>query len=240
MGIGNDPRYTHTRTFDPFPFPDPHDALRAELRAAGEELDAFRKARQAEHPRLTLTQMYNVREALRQGRALTPDEARIKDEGLILILNELHDRIDRLTLQAYGWPEGLSDEELLERLVALNRERAEEERRGVVRWLRPDYQKARAGVVELRPETAEMALEAAPGPAAGKPAFPVGLLDQTAAVTAALLAAPAPISAAEIAASFKQGRRAEPKIGAILAALARTAAAPTRDGGRTFQARRAA
>jgi hypothetical protein len=64
---------------------------------AGERLAAFRKARQAEHPRLTLTQMYNVREAIRAGRALTPDEARIKDEGLILILNELHDEIDALS-----------------------------------------------------------------------------------------------------------------------------------------------
>jgi hypothetical protein len=41
--------------------------------------------------------MYNVREAIRAGRALTPDEARIKDEGLILILNELHDEIDALS-----------------------------------------------------------------------------------------------------------------------------------------------
>ena len=33
-----------------------------------------------------------------------------------------------------------AEEELLARLVALNAERAEEERRGLVRWLRPEYQ----------------------------------------------------------------------------------------------------
>jgi hypothetical protein len=33
---------------------------------------------------------------------------------------------------AYGWSPSLSDEELLERLLALNLERAEEEARGVV------------------------------------------------------------------------------------------------------------
>ena len=32
------------------------------------------------------------------------------------------------------------DEIILERLVALNAERAEEERNGLIRWLRPEYQ----------------------------------------------------------------------------------------------------
>ena len=72
--------------------------------------------------------------------ALTADEERIKEQGLILILKELHDTIDRLTAEAYGWPVDLSDDEILERLVALNAERAKEEAAGHVRWLRPDYQ----------------------------------------------------------------------------------------------------
>jgi hypothetical protein len=33
-----------------------------------------------------------------------------------------------------------TDEQILERLVALNHERAEEEKRGLVRWLWPDFQ----------------------------------------------------------------------------------------------------
>ncbi len=41
---------------------------------------------------------------------------------------------------AYGWPPTLTDAEILERLVALNAERAKEEVSGLVRWLRPDYQ----------------------------------------------------------------------------------------------------
>jgi hypothetical protein len=40
----------------------------------------------------------------------------------------------------YGRPVDLPDDEILRLLVALNAERAEEESRGVVRWLRPDFQ----------------------------------------------------------------------------------------------------
>ena len=47
------------------PFPDPPEPLKAEIRAIAEELDAFRKQRQAAHPKLTLTQMYNVLEKLK-------------------------------------------------------------------------------------------------------------------------------------------------------------------------------
>ena len=35
-----------------------------------------------------------------------------------------HEKLDRAALAAYGWPEGLGDEEVLERLLALNLERA--------------------------------------------------------------------------------------------------------------------
>ena len=145
LGVGNDPRYSKSRVFDPFPFPDPPEALRSDIRLVAEELDAFRKARQAEHPGLTLTGMYNVLDKLKTGAALDANEERIGDEGLILILKELHERLDRLVLQAYGWPASLGDEEILARLVALNKERAAEERRGHVRWLRADYQIPRSG-----------------------------------------------------------------------------------------------
>jgi hypothetical protein len=40
------------------------------------------------------------------------------------VLKELHDAIDAATLDAYGWPHGLSEEEILCRLVDLNRERS--------------------------------------------------------------------------------------------------------------------
>ncbi len=183
--------------------------------------------------------MYNVREATRAARALTPEEARIKEEGLILILNELHDEIDALTLQAYGWPQALSDEEIVARLVALNAERAAEERRGQVRWLRPDYQKARAGLASVGGEQTEANL----GPLEFKSApetFPRDPVEQSAAVAAALAQASGPISAAAITARWRKDRRNDRKIESILAAFVRTGAASTPDGGQTFRARRAA
>ncbi len=65
---------------------------------------------------------------------------------------------------------------MIGRLVTLNKERAAEEARGIVRWLRPAYQKARAGIVEeAAPQTAEdqgeMLLVAQAG-AEQKPSFP--------------------------------------------------------------------
>ena len=48
-------------------------------------------------------------------------------------------------IRSYGWPATHLGEESLERLVALNAERAAEERRGMVRWLRPEFQNPQAG-----------------------------------------------------------------------------------------------
>ncbi len=42
---------------------------------------------------------------------------------LCRLANE-HARLDRAVFAAYGWEEGLGDEEILERLLALNLERA--------------------------------------------------------------------------------------------------------------------
>ena len=106
----------------------------------GEELDAHRKRQQAAHHKLTLTQMYNVLERLRAGKGIEGKDREIYDQGLIGILKDLHDQIDAAVAEAYGWPVDLSDEDILFRLVALNKERAEEEARGHIRWLRPEYQ----------------------------------------------------------------------------------------------------
>lgn len=134
------PVYNGTTCFDPFPFPDLTDDQRARLHALGEELDAHRKRQQAAHPKLTLTQMYNVLEKLRAGEAIEGKDREIYDQGLVGILRDLHDRIDAAVAEAYGWPADLGDEEILFRLVALNKERAAEEARGLIRWLRPEYQ----------------------------------------------------------------------------------------------------
>ena len=237
------PRYNKSKCFDPFPFPDPSDALKARIRAVAEELDALRKQRQAEHPDLTLTQIYNVLEKLRQGEALAEADEAIKDKGLVLIVKELHDQIDALVAEAYGWPENLSGEEILGRLVALNAERAAEERRGLVRWLRPDYQRARAGVAgraEARPDAEQ--LEAPLVVAAGKeqkPLFPAGDVERTAAVFAALSDARGPLDAKILARAFRQGAKAEPAIARVLASLARLGHIYTADG-RDYALRRRA
>ena len=84
--------------------------------------------------------MYNVLEKLRAGAELTAKERVIHEQGLVSVLKQIHDELDAAVFAAYGWPVTLSDEEILERLVALNHERAEEEKRGIVRWLRPEFQ----------------------------------------------------------------------------------------------------
>ena len=236
------PVYAISVCFDPFPFPDASDALKAKIRAVAEELDALRKQCQAEHPGLTLTQIYNVLEKLRAGEALSEADEAIKTKGLVLIVKELHDKLDSLVAQAYGWPETLSDEEILARLVKLNAERAAEEKRGLVRWLRPDYQRPRAGVVDAQAAAEEGAQIAAPlaiEAKAQKPLFPTNDLERTAAVFAALLQAEKPLDAETLAKTFRQGAKAQATIARVLASLARLGHVHSSDG-KTFALRRAA
>ena len=182
MGVGNDPRYFHTSTFNPFPFPlvidpnltttDPLFAQKERLCELGEKLDAFRKGRLAEHDFLTMTGLYNALERLREleagiGEPLTDAERDVHCAGLISVLKEIHDDIDRAVFTAYGWDDLIpelvgkpgatlpsphktelqehAEEELLSRLVRLNLARAAEEKKGIVRWLRPDYQMQKLG-----------------------------------------------------------------------------------------------
>ena len=84
LGVGNDPRYNKTRCFEPFPFPNlaDHPTL---LAATAEELDAHRKRQQAAHTSLTLTDMYNVLDALRLGRVLSAKEKIMHSNGLLSV-----------------------------------------------------------------------------------------------------------------------------------------------------------
>jgi hypothetical protein len=133
------PVYVKSRCFDPFPFPICSEAEKKAVRKLAEELDAHRKLIQAQHG-LTLTGLYNVLEKIRVGEKLTDKEKLIHDKGLVSVLKQLHDNLDDAVFAAYGWPASLTDAEILERLVALNAERAAEEKRGVIHWLRPEYQ----------------------------------------------------------------------------------------------------
>jgi len=236
--------YVKSRCFDPFPFPAWTEAQRAALAEAGERLDAFRKARLAEHPDLTLTRLYNALEAHRAlqstKKPMSDQERADFDAGSVLILDEIHRDIDRLTLEAYGWPADETTEQRLARLVALNAERAAEEAKGEVRWLRPDYQKARfarqevAGPAQMRDLIGDL-----PKEKAAKPAFPADRTGQHLAVLSRLHAAPAPLSPAEIASGFK-GRNVAPRVDGALRALARLGYAQPTPDGRAYAARRAA
>jgi hypothetical protein len=244
------PRYQKSLCFDPFPFPDCSETFKDRIRAVAEELDAHRKARQVEHPRLTLTQMYNVLEKLKAGEHMDEDDESTKAQGLVLILRELHDQLDSLVAEAYGWPTALPDEEILERVVALNADRVREERGGKVGWLRPEFQIPRFGSeVErarleeerrrardekrARPQqsnlTPEDDLEEA------KQRFPTGdELAETAAIIGVLRAAQSALSIDDISRHFSQGRQVERRVASTVLALARLGHLASSDGGNTF------
>lgn len=135
------PRYNKSVCFDNFPFPSfaSPDHLKA-IEDAARDLHSHRQAVRERHPTLQLTPLYNVVEKLRSEEPLNAKERGVADQGLTSVLLGLHQVLDSAVLKAYGWPDDLSAEQMLERLVALNKERSEEERRGVIRWLRPEFQ----------------------------------------------------------------------------------------------------
>ena len=188
----------------------------------------------AEHPHLTLTGLYNVRERLRagsNGSDLDAAEHRIYDDGLVLILDELHAQLDRAVLDAYGWPPGLAEADLLARVVALNAARTIEERRGQTRWLRPAFQVAQLGASAVSGEQTEADL-VKPSKREAKALFPQRELDQMAAVLSMLVSEPGPKDVATIASRFRQGKKVEKKVAAVLAAVERTGVVLVLDRGR--------
>ncbi|MEN3973385.1 DNA methyltransferase [Sphingomicrobium sp. XHP0235] len=210
------PIYTKSTCFDAFPFPN---AIPTEIRTGMEEnaeaLDMLIKSVLADHDDLTLTKLYNTLEALREGRALTDAERDVHDRGLVSLIRQHHDEIDRLVAEAYGWPADLSDEQILERLVALNKERANEESNGLVRWLRPDFQ---APGYEA-PTGAELDFGDTALPVPDNDlVWPATLPERFSAVQSILAAAGGPLAAQDIARTFK-GKRAT-TVRPVLEALA--------------------
>ncbi|OBQ67801.1 class I SAM-dependent DNA methyltransferase [Mesorhizobium erdmanii] len=241
LGVGNDPRYSKSRTFDPFPFPvavdpklvpgDPLFARQERLRDLGERLDTFRKKRLAEHSNLTMTGLYNALERLRELEngcdvlPLTDAERDVHQTGLISVLKEIHDDIDRAVFAAFGWEDLIpslvgkpgatlpslhktpkqerAEEELLTRLVALNQERTVEEKQGLVRWLRPDYQIAKLGTKAPKPGGEHVGmLDVVLPDAADRPKWPTDGLEQIRLVRDLLAKAPAPTQPEAIATVF--------------------------------------
>ena len=168
-------------------------------------MDAHRKRQQAQHPKLTLTDMYNVLEKLRAGEPLTAKDKTVHEQGLVSVLRQLHDELDAAVCDAYGWPSTLTDEEILARLVALNAERAAEEAQGLIRWLRPEYQApadhasrfTQHVLIQEDSPVYEVSLETRP-----LLPWPDRMAEQAQAVRAALVALGGPASAAEVAAAF--------------------------------------
>jgi type II restriction/modification system DNA methylase subunit YeeA len=102
-------RYTPTSTFETFPFPDVTSAQNAAISVAAERLNRLRegwlhpKGGTTSVDRLTLTELYT---------------------NSPVWLQHAHAELDRVVMAAYGWPDNISGEQILERLLRLNKERS--------------------------------------------------------------------------------------------------------------------
>ena len=215
LGVGNDPRYNRTRCFETFPFPDPDDATKQRIGDLAEQLDAHRKRQQEKHPTLTMTGMYNVLEKLRAGETLTAKDQTIHEQGLVSVLKQIHDDLDAVVFDAYGWPRDLDDEAILQRLVDLNHERAKEESRGIVRWLRPEFQNPNHGKQAGAKQTAfagdddDKPVKKSAATKPKKQPWPKTLPDRMVAIQSALQRHAAPADAKEVAAYYTRANKAQ-------------------------------
>ena len=150
LGVGNDPRYTPTTTFETFPFPegltpnipaaDYADDPRAErIAAAAKRLDELRRAWL--NPADLVDIVPEITPTAAPGEAprrypdrILPKTAEAADQAQgahpTNLYNErprwladAHDALDRAVAAAYGWPEDISTEDAVARLLALNLER---------------------------------------------------------------------------------------------------------------------
>jgi len=207
LGVGNDSRYNNSRCFDPFPFPEASEAQKAKIRGISERLDAHRKAAQLRGA--TITGMYNLLQKLKSGETFHDQERELHKVAQTEILRQLHDELDSVVAEAYGWPADLAANDLLERLVALNLERAAEESKGLVRWLRPGFQAPTSAqplakpIFEPEPETTEIATGATPG----TQPWPKDLKDQLAALRSLLLSSERLWTLEGVAGAFKSRGR---------------------------------
>ena len=209
QGVRNTPVY-NTRCFGRFPFPHSTEVQKKRIRVLGEQLDAHRKRQQAAYPDLTMTGMYNVLEKLRASAELTDQDRVIHEHGLVSILKKIHDDLDLAVFEAYGWPPDLTDEQILEKLVALNAERAKEEEKGIIRWLRPDFQnpsgQKAATQSDLPTGKDDEAAQSAPAPAVIK-RWPKKLAEQIAAIRDRVAFPGMLFTVKSVAAAFKGAKK---------------------------------
>ncbi|WP_309720290.1 type IIL restriction-modification enzyme MmeI [Armatimonas sp.] len=120
MGAGNDPRYNSSKTFGTFPMPwspgsEPSEADSAQVKAIADAVRRLVELRdnwlnpsdlpETELKKRTLTNLYNARPVW---------------------LETAHRKLDEAVASAYSWEWPLTDEEILEKLLVLNQERASE------------------------------------------------------------------------------------------------------------------
>ncbi len=151
LGVGNDPRYTPSTTFETFPFPEnltpniPAVEYAADPRAiaiadAARELNRLRENWLNPADLVVIEPEIVPSAAPGEAPVRYPDRILPRDEQaakalrkrtLTNLYNErpawlanAHARLDVAVAAAYGWPADLSDEDVLERLFKLNGERA--------------------------------------------------------------------------------------------------------------------
>ncbi len=139
LGKGNDPRYTPTTCFETFPFPDslqpnlapsdyanPHAAAIAE---AAQRLNALRD--NWLNPPQWMDRVPEIVPGYPDRIIPKPEYAAVlKQRTLTNLYNQrpawltnAHRALDQAVAAAYGWPTDLSDDEILRRLLNLNRAR---------------------------------------------------------------------------------------------------------------------
>ena len=151
LGVGNDPRYTPTTTFETFPFPEgltPNlsaaayagDPRAQRIAAAAKALDEKRQAWLNPPDLVDIVPEIVPTAAPGEAPVKYPDRIlpknaqaalKLKERTLTNLYNQrpqwlaaLHDDLDRAVAAAYGWPEDISTDDALARLLALNLERA--------------------------------------------------------------------------------------------------------------------
>jgi hypothetical protein len=157
-------------------------------------------------------------------------------------VQHLHVDVDAAVFEAYGWPVTLTDEEIFrfERLVALNVERAAEEQRCLIRWLRPEFQNQSGNAAKQKelaiPDDADEADEQpkAKGKAAKKAAvkklpLPSSIPEQVVAIRQQLTSNREPLTAAEMAKRFSRAK--SDRIEELLQSLVILGSAREVDGG---------
>jgi hypothetical protein len=152
---GERPTYNPTECFETFPFPRPTPKQEAAIAAAAQELNALRE-RWLNPPEWTVEKILEFPGSVNGAWAryvVKPDKngvgtvryprleprdadcaAKLKDRTLTKLYNErpawldlAHKKLDAAVAAAYGFPADLTDEAILEKLLALNLERAAEE-----------------------------------------------------------------------------------------------------------------